>query len=280
MVLKNRKFGIVATAGALLIVAIALPTPLSLRGKGAVRNALAPAQRGTANLGQRFNEALSAIRGIGGNAEEIIRLQRELIYVQAELGKLRKVEQENLRLQRNLNYRQHSPRHLIACNVISRNISGWWHSVRIGKGSKQGILPNHAVISPDGLVGKTTEVTKNTAEVLLVCDPSCRVSAEIIGATTFGLVRGLGADLRGHPRARMDFINKDAEIRVGDEVVTSGLGGDDSIFPRGIHIGYIEEIFQDESGLYQYAEIVPRATGVLLENVFVIAESTEEGDDS
>ena len=105
---------------------------------------------------------------------------------------------------------------MIPCEVISRNISGWWNSVRIGKGTADGVQENHAVISPDGFVGKTIEVSKHTAEVLLVCDPACRVSAKVGRTNTFGLVRGGGVNLRGHPIARMDFIDKDTEIRAGD----------------------------------------------------------------
>ena len=86
------------------------------------------------------------------------------------------------------------------------------------------------------------------------------------------MIRGDGNTLRGEPKARMEFINKDAHIRINDEVVTSGLG----TFPKGVHIGYISKIEKDESNLYQYAEIIPRATAGLLDYVFVVAESDEE----
>jgi rod shape-determining protein MreC len=132
------------------------------------------------------------------------------------------------------------------------------------------------VISPDGLVGKTVEVTKHTAEVLLICDPACRISAKINRVNVFGLVRGKGTNLNGLPVAEMDFINKDTTIRVGDEVVTSGLSGKGSVFPKGVHIGYVEKIYQNKSGLFQSAEIVPRATVGLLDYVFVVSNKEKE----
>jgi rod shape-determining protein MreC len=165
---------------------------------------------------------------------------------------------------------------MIPCDVVSRNMSGWWNTVRIGKGLVDGIPKNHAVISPDGLVGKTIEVSRRTAEVLLVCDPAYRVSARIERANTFGLVRGGGVNFRGHPVARMDFIDKDTEVRVGDEVVTSGLSGEGGVSPKGVHIGYIVKVHQDDSGLFQYAEIAPSATVSLLDYVFVVSETAEE----
>ena len=166
---------------------------------------------------------------------------------------------------------------MIPCDVISRSISGWWNTVRIGKGEADGIRENHAVISPDGFVGKTIVVSKRTSEVLLVCDPACRVSARIKDSDTYGLVRGGGVNLRGHPIARMDFIDKDTEILVGDEVVTSGLSGEGDLSPKGVHIGYVVKVHQDDSGLYQSAEIAPSATVSLLDYLFVVSATAGEG---
>ena len=273
---KNRKLVYAAAVGFILI-AVFVPLPsLTLKGKGAVRGVMAPAERGTSGLWQRLAEAAAAIRGIGG-ADENRELLHELVRVQAELDLLRDVETENLRLNRALRFHKKSPNTMIPCNVVSRNISGWWSTVRLGKGSKDGIEKNKAVISPDGLVGRTSEVTAHTSEVLLVSDPACRVSAKIGKINVFGLVRGAGSTLSGHPKVRMDFINKDAEVRVGDEVVTSGLSGGHGVFPQGVHIGYVEEVYTDESGLFQHAVIIPRATVDMIDYVFVVTEKKEEG---
>jgi cell shape-determining protein MreC len=75
----------------------------------------------------------------------------------------------------------------------------------------------------------------------------------------------------------MDFINKDSEVRVGDEVVTSGLSGEGGVSPKGVHIGYIVKVHQDESGLFQSAEIAPSATVSLLDYVFVVSTDKPEG---
>lgn len=268
--LRNRKLIFAIVIGVLLAVLLALPS-LTRQGKGAVRSAMAPAERGTSSLWQRLSEASAAIRGIGGAVERSRELSHELVRVQAELNQLRDAEADNARLRRSFEFRHQAPFAMIPCDVVSRNISGWWSTVRIGKGSSDGIEEGHAVISPDGLVGKTLEVGPLTAEVLLLSDPACRVSAKIARADVFGLVRGAGTDLRGHPRAFMEFINKDAEIKVGDEVVTSGLSSIGGPFPKGVHIGYIEKVHRDNSGLFQHAELVPRATVGLLDYVFVVA---------
>ncbi len=273
MVLRNKKIAY-AAATALLLIVVFVPLPsLTRKGKGAVRGAMAPAERGVSGVWQRLSEAVAALRGIGGAVEENRELRLELVRVQAELSQLRKAEDDNASLRRAFEFRRQVPFAMIPCNVISRNISGWWSSVRIGKGSRDGVAEHRAVISPDGLVGKTTEVSPLVSEVLLVSDPACRVSARLARADIFGLVRGLGSDLKGYPKARMEFINKDAEVRVGDEVVTSGLSGAGGVFPKGVHIGYVEKVYRDDSGLFQYAEIIPRASAGLLDYVFVVSES-------
>ena len=260
----------------MLVVAFVLPASLSLKGKGAVRGVVAPAERGTSGLGQRLSEAVSAIRGMGGAVEKNRELSHDLVRIQARLSQLVDVEEDNRRLRKAFKFHHQTPFSMIPCDVISRNISGWWNTVRIGKGSAAGIRENHAVISPDGLVGKTIEVSKHTAEVLLVCDPACRVSAKVERANIFGLVRGGGVDLKGHPIARMDFIDKDTEVLEGDAVVTSGLSGEGGVSPKGVHIGYIVKVHRDESGLFQYAEIAPSATVSLLDYVFVVSASDAE----
>lgn len=273
---RNKKLVYASVAGLLLIVAFVLPASLARKGKGAVRGVMAPAERGTAGLGKRLSEAALAIRGIGGTTEKNRDLSHELVRLQAEFSKLREAEADNIRLRRAFKFYHQAPHSMIPCDVLSRNISGWWNSVKIGKGSADGIRKNHAVISPDGLVGKIAETNRCTSEVLLVCDPAFRISARITRVDVFGLVRGAGVNLRGRPMTRMDFIDKDTRVRVGDEIVTSGLSGKEGVSPKGVHIGYIEKIHRDDSGLFLFAEVAPSATISLLDYVFVVSDSTEE----
>jgi rod shape-determining protein MreC len=262
-----------AAALLLLLVFVPLPT-LTLKGKGAVRGAMAPAERGTSSLWKRLSEASAAIRGMGGAAEKVRELSHDNVRLQAEVRRLSYAENDNKRLREAFAFSQEQSFAMIPADVVSRNISGWWNTVRIGKGSRKGIEAGRAVISPDGLVGKTTEVSPLTTEVLLLSDPACRVSAKIKRVDAFGLVRGMGTNLRGEPRARIEFVNKDIIIRINDEVVTSGLGA----FPKGVHIGFVNKVYRDGSGLFQYAEIVPRATVGLLDYVFVLSSASREED--
>ena len=116
---------------------------------------------------------------------------------------------------------------------MSRNISGWWNTLRIQPSSRKTLHVDSAVLSPDGLIGRVLEVNPLSAEVLLVCDPAFRVAARISGREIFGVVRGMGSSISGQPRVRMEFINKDAVIQIGEEVTTSGSTRSGRFFSTG-----------------------------------------------
>jgi len=265
---KRRAIGLL-TAGAILLLVFVLPASLSTAGKGAVRDAVALPQRGVAAIWLRLREAGAALRGIGGTAERNRELAYESVRLRSELNRLREVDAENRRLRRTLDFRRHHPNELTACEVIARDVSGWWHVVRIDKGSVDGIRSNRAVLSPEGLVGRTAEVARHSAEVLLVCDPACRISAKIERIGVYGLVCGGGADAKGRPLARMEFVAKDAAVRVGDEVTTSGLSGTGG-FPKGVRVGAVTKVERSDNGLFLRAEIAPCAVVAPLDYVFVV----------
>lgn len=266
-----------AAAVAALLMLFNLPGGCTVRFKGIFKDTLTPLQRVFIKTSQSLKEGADTVRGFGGLLEENSRLSEELIYLQARQVKLENLEQENRHLQDQLDFYSRQKGSLIPCQVTARTISGWWQSMRLDKGRTQGVEANRAVISPDGLVGRTDEVSSHTADVLLLSDPACKVSARVSRTGSFGLVTGRGVNAQGYPVARMQFIHKDAPVQAGDAVVTSGLGG---VFPKNILIGYIESVGMEETGLYQYADIIPKAVTELMDVVFVAsAEESAEGSE-
>lgn len=263
-----------AAAIAALVLFFFLPDGCTARIKGVLKDTLTPVQYLFLKAGQRLKAGADSVRGLGGLAEENRRLSEEMIHLQARLNVLENLEQENMRLQSQLGFCRQQLRTLIPAEITARTISGWWQSVRLNKGLRDGVSTNRAVISAAGLVGRTAEVSAHTADVLLVSDPACKVSARVSRTGSFGLVSGHGVSLKGYPVARMLFIHKDAPVHEGDAVVTSGLGG---VFPKDILIGYIEEVHTEEAGLYQVADLIPNAVIELMDVVFVTMDETGEG---
>ncbi len=275
-VLKSKRQRWKLIAGFVGITIILVWPQATYIGKQSVRTSIAPSEDVGAKVSKYFSDWGKALRGLSGAAEREQQLSLELVRTQAELNRLKDIEIENQRLLRALGFQQATPYTLTPATVISRNISGWWNTLRIQPSSKKSLYVDSAVLSPDGLIGRVLEVNPLSAEVLLVCDPAFRVAARISGREIFGVVRGMGSSISGQPRVRMEFINKDAVIQIGEEVTTSGSTRSEGFFPPGIHIGYIKQIYRDDSGLYQYAEIVPRATGGLLDYLFVVGNAVED----
>ena len=148
----------------------------------------------------------------------------------------------------------------LAARVIARSPTVWYSSVKIDKGSGDGVRVNQPVIAAGGLAGRVTRVTGGTAEVSLITDGSSAVSAQVMPRGAAGVVKpqvGEPDDLL------LDFIEKGRRVTEGTTVVTSGFTssreGVESLFPRGIPIGRVTEVDLDEVDLYQRVHIKPFA---------------------
>ncbi len=253
--------------GVILLITLNLPNAAGRALKSTTRELLAPIQRVISSYTRRLTHAGEAIRGWGGLPERNRDLQVEVLALRHQIREAESLERENLLLRQQLGFARRSPHNLLACEVIARDISGWWQTLRIDHGGSPDIRPGLAVISSDGLAGKVTEVAMKTAEVLLISDPTCKVSVQVGDRSAFGVLAGQGLSWRGSVLCRLDLINKNIPIRPGDPVYTSGLGG---VFPKDLLVGHIEEVTPDESGLFQSATVRPKASLGDLGVVFVI----------
>lgn len=254
---------------ALVVLAMMnLPEPASRRVKGAVRDGISPLQAMLRGGVREVRETFRYIRGIGDLALENRGLSEEIVYLRGEVRMARELERDNQALRDLLGFVKRSPNRLVSCEVIGRDSTGWWQTVRLDKGTAAGVAEDRAVITPDGLIGRTVAVSGRTADVVLLSDPSCKVSVRLARSGVFGVVTGLGAKPGDQPACRMDFISKMADVQAGDEVVTSGLGG---VFPKGLPVGRVSRVEPHEDGLYQSAWIDSAADLGALEYAFVAA---------
>jgi rod shape-determining protein MreC len=146
----------------------------------------------------------------------------------------------------------------VTARVIARSPTVWYSSVKIDKGSSDGIRRDQPVVAAGGLAGKVTRVTGGTAEVTLITDGSSAVSAQVVPAGATGIVR----PEVGNPRdLLLDFVQKGKRVTEGTTVVTSGFTSSrvESLFPRGIPIGRVTKVDLDEIELYQRVHVAPFA---------------------
>jgi rod shape-determining protein MreC len=148
--------------------------------------------------------------------------------------------------------------HPVTSRVIARSPTVWYSSIKIDKGSGDGIRVDQPVIAAGGLAGKVTRVTGGTAEVTLITDSQSAVSAQVMPNGATGIVR----PEVGNPNdLLLDFVQKGKRVTEGTTVVTSGFASDRvrSIFPRGIPIGRVTKVDLDEVEVYQRVHIKPFA---------------------
>lgn len=152
--------------------------------------------------------------------------------------------------------------------VVGRDPFNWWRRIKINLGSKKGIRFNQPVISVKGyLVGRVSEVGPLTSWVILLGDPNCKFSALIKGSRSQGGIvspRQYSSD----PRVvELTYLPNDVELRPGQAVVTSGLGGG---FPKEIPVGQVVDSWVSKDGLYVEARIKLHANLNQLETVRVL----------
>jgi rod shape-determining protein MreC len=152
--------------------------------------------------------------------------------------------------------------------VVGRDPFNWWRRIKINLGSNKGIRFNQPVISAKGnLVGRVSEVGPLTSWVVLAGDPNCRFSALIKESRSQGGIvspRQYSSD----PRVvELTYLPNDVELRPGQAVVTSGLGGG---FPKEIPVGLVVDSWISKNGLYTEARVKLHANLNQLETVRVL----------
>jgi len=151
----------------------------------------------------------------------------------------------------------------IGAEVIGRNEDNLIQSIKINRGSSQGVKMGAAVASGEGfLIGRVIEVFYNTANVLLITDQNSVVNAMTAEGRASGNARGqhgLGI--------AMEMIPQTESVKAGDAVFSSGLSED---FPKGLLIGKIVKIETKSGELFQKAQLRPFANLSKLERVLVI----------
>ena len=232
--------------------------------KKLVMTIVAPFLRAIQNSSAFFSSLWTGYVDLRYVRQENRTLQEEVDRLRSEEMFLLEAKRENERLRQILQLREHISPPAIAARVIGKDPSNWFRSILIDKGFKEGINKNTAVFCPQGLVGRVTEVMERTSRVQLITDPNCAVGALVQPSRVGGVVVG-----EVGPFCRLKFLPQDAEIQVGDSVLTSGLSG---LSPKGIPIGTVSAVYKKENALFQEAEVLPRVDLFSLEEVLIIAK--------
>ncbi len=255
--------------GAVIVVAVlilSLPASATTRLKFAISSWFLPLF-GLADTAQRLPADLAdTVLPRRELLQQIAKLRNENQQLKEQQFQTAAFARENEQLRTSLNWRKQTPWKLKLANVVTRDPANWWRTIDIDLGSRDGISNNLPVLTASGLVGRISSVDKASAKVVLIGDPNCRVSALVENAA-----RDTGVLLASGPLdtslVQLTYLASSANLKSGQNVVTSGLGG---IFPKGIPIGQIVDARSVEFGLYTEARVKLNANLGSLEQVWVL----------
>ncbi len=255
---------------AMLAMAIAGKSRFPLVNK-AVSFVVLPVENVLTNMG-------TAGDGVRGYWKALTVMQTENEQLKQENAELRSANiqmatlfAENQQLRALLEYKeQHKTQKVLATKVIARNFGDLRDCVYIDAGKDKGLAPDMAVVN-GGLVGVVDEVYDNYARVLLLTSPRCRVGARVLRADSRAV--GVAGGTSGGDKLLLEHIYREASLRDGDIIVTSGYSGS---HPADILIGKVTATRMDNVGLLQEADVAPTADIADVEQVLVITGFTPE----
>lgn len=233
---------------------------------------LSPFQSIVSWTGAHLASITSTVQDFRTVHEQNKQLRMEVEQLRAQNLEASEFAAENQRLRALLGYQEAAKQFdLLAARVIGRESATWTSMIMINRGSADGLTTDMAVVTELGLVGHLSEVGINSSKVQLILDPRSSVGTLVQRpeSRVAGIVEG---DYNNPTMPRMVNIPKDADVQVGDVIVTSGFGG---VYPKGIVVGHVKEIRNDEGGLLKYGVLETTVNFQKLEDVAVIVLSRE-----
>lgn len=258
-----------------LIVALPFLAINTQRKDGAIPWFLVPFSASISFINQSYSEFSTGIRKTTSfylNLLDIkkinLALQKENLELKTLMAQFNQLKQENEHLNGLLAFKNESKSQILIARVIGIDINADYETIRIDKGTEDGLKPFMPVISPHGVIGYIFRPLPHMSQVLLLSDRNAIVDGQIERTRAHGLVEGASRD-----KLRMLYILRPDDGAVGDVVITSGIN---KIFPRGIPIGKIVSAERDANGISQLIEIKPEVNPYNLDEVLVLIKVNDE----
>jgi rod shape-determining protein MreC len=266
---KNRPL---LLGGLLLLVAL-LWYSVNLRQQDETNFLESVVLRATGPIQSGLNQMINGASDIWGRylylidtAEDNRQLIEENRTLRAVLTESAEVRLENERLRLLLDFKEAQEIATLPAMVVAEDASSWFRTVTIDKGSDQGVTEGLPVVVAEGVVGRVVRSSPRYSRVLLITDASSAVASLLQNNRARGVCRGQGEQLV------FDFVLRQEEVKIGDRVVTSGMGG---VFPKGLVLGKVKSVDRQEFGLFQEIEVSPSVDFSHLEEVLVLLRSPQ-----
>ena len=216
-------------------------------------------------VGGGVRGAFRSVGEIRAARSENRRLAAELAQLREELRKRDEAALQNERLQRLLAMREAVAVPSVGARVLTSELTEREQVIVVDRGSEEGVRPDQPVVAWGGAVGRVVTAGRHTARVRLLSDPESRVAGIVQRSREGGSLHG-----RAFDDLHMVYVAGFADVREGDAVLTSGLGG---IFPSGFRIGRVEEVVA--TGIAKEIRVSPPIEYHRLEEVLILMPPVE-----
>ena len=147
--------------------------------------------------------------------------------------------------------------------MIGLGEDGWSEIMTVDLGSADGVRPRDVAVTAQGVVGQVVAVTTGAARIITLTDPGSAIAARVQRSREAGILKG-----SGNWRCEMRYLDPQADVRPGDVVITSGLGG---VFPPGLRVGLVTRVRKDPETPGKAAEVRPSAQLRRTEEVLLLS---------
>ena len=205
---------------------------------------------------------------------EVGRLQAERLLTRARLQQLTALRAENDRLRDLLEARTQIRDEIRVAEIMAVDANPYRHNILIGIGSRDGVYDGQAIIDADGVVGQVLETGIANSQAILISDPSHALPVEVNRNGLRTIANGTGE----FDRLDLPFLPNNADIREGDLLVTSGLGG---AFPAGYPVAVVSSVNRIPQAPFADVTAVPSSALDQVREIMLIwsAKNAAEAND-
>lgn len=227
-----------------------------------IMTVFAPVLKPAAQVSGFFEDAWDGYISLLDEHRENLRLREEVRELNTRVAAANEAMQAKARLEHLLAMKETVTAPSLTASVVGEDVSPWFRTMIIDRGSASGVREGMAVIAADGVAGQIVKVSPTTARVLLITDHASGIAAVIQRSRARGVVKGKSEGL-----CSMEFTTREEDVKVGDVVVSSGIGG---LFTKGLPIGEVTMVKRGEYGIFQTVTIRPVVNFAHLEEVVVV----------
>lgn len=197
-------------------------------------------------------------------------INSEIPLLEDENDRLR-LENDNLRNLIDIEPRQ-DEYETLAATIIAEDVTDWFNTFTIDRGSEDGVKVGNSVITPDGLVGLVIEVGVTSSKLLTIVDEDYAFMCRVSRTNELVRVKGGSRETLNYD-LEIDRLTKTSTLMVGDKIVTAKSGG---VFPEGLMVGTVKEVNVDKNDGTITAVLTTAVDLTLLSHVYVLLEAENE----